>query len=566
MFIDSRKLSARNITGIDVCIIGAGPACLTLAKELIGENLEICILESGGLEPNADMQSLNESMESVGDQIPPCSNFPGAETLRTRQFGGTANQWLNLRTGEKTIRYVPLEEVDFEKRDWLPYSGWPIARKDLDPYYQRAQEICGLGLYSYDPKDWESQNTRQIPFDQRFLINRIFQFSTGDVFTYDYQELVRQASNIKAYLYASVYELEVNETAQIINRVKFLNPQGQEFWVTAKQFILATGGIENARLLLLSNQVQKTGLGNQYDLVGRFLMDHPLVRVGAIRPSSRKVFSQLGLYGMQKSDNIEIMAKPVLSHEVIQREKLLGANFFLIPSHFMTGFNPLRFFFPKGRNYISQAVSSGIILSRKVRSLKFDADDIKHLFSVLSGIDDILYFQTRKSVVAGHILDAYWTQDPQQQKNLGMIQVYSCTEQAPCPDNRIILGSDKDRFGYPKVQLNWRWDQFSRDSFVRAETFLKDEVARVGLGKLRLELDKGNPQLVRPSIHHNMGTTRMHDDPQQGVVDANCKVHGVANLFITGSSTFPTGGYANPTLTIVALAIRLADHLKKVLK
>jgi choline dehydrogenase-like flavoprotein len=129
-------------------------------------------------------------------------------------------------------------------------------------------------------------------------------------------------------------------------------------------------------------------------------------------------------------------------------------------------------------------------------------------------------------------------------------------------ENRVVLGQEKDRFGYPKIQVIWHWDELSRSSFVRASKFFGKEVARAGMGKMVLELDKGDPQLASPSIHHHMGTTRMHDDPRQGVVDANCKVHGIANLFIAGSSTFTTGGYANPTLTIVALAIRLADHLK----
>ncbi len=571
MFIDSRLIEINQTISTDICIIGAGPAGITLAKEFAGKEIQVCLLESGGLTPDPSIQALNDSMESVGDQIPPCPNFPPAQTMRSRQFGGTSNQWVyqNMRPYrtqvDKIVRYVPLEEIDFEKRDWLPYSGWPITKKDLDPYYQRAQVICGLGPYSYEPKDWESEDAKQISFDERIFISRMFQFSTGDIFTHDYQELIRTAPNIKTYLYASVYELEVNETAQTVTRARFLNPQGQAFWVTAKQFILATGGIENARLLLLSNQVQKTGLGNQYDLVGRFLMDHPLVRVGTICPSSRKTISQLRLYGIRKFDNTEVQAKPILSSNIIRQENLLNANFFLLPRHSITGFNPLRFLFPNGKNYISQAVSSGMVLSRKIRGFKLETDDIKHLMAALRGFDDILYFYSRKFVSPENAIESYWPQEANREKNFGIIQVYSCTEQAPCPDNRVVLGTEKDQFGYPKVQLNWHWDELSRRSFVRTETLFKEAVFEAGLGKLDLELDKGNPQLFRPSIHHNMGTTRMHENPRHGVVDANCKVHGVSNLFIAGSSTFPTGGYANPTLTIVALAIRLADHIKTVL-
>ncbi|HIK46230.1 MAG TPA: GMC family oxidoreductase [Leptolyngbyaceae cyanobacterium M65_K2018_010] len=562
MFIDSRELSSETTYESDVCIIGAGPAGLTIAKELVGKSIEVCILESGGLTPEPEIQALNRSMESIGDQIPPCPNFPPAETMRTRQFGGTAHQWVDRSTGKKIIRYVPLEEVDFEERDWLPHSGWPITKKELDPYYERAHAACGLGVYSYEPETWSSQVSPQIAFDKNFIVNRMFHFGTGDIFTQNYRELIQSAPNVNTFLYASVYELVADETGKRITKARFINPSRKHFWVSAKQFILATGGLENARILLMSNQVQKAGLGNDNNLVGRFLMDHPLVRVGVIQPTSRDVFNPFRLYGIQKIGQDEVQAKPILSKELIKREGLLNANFFLLPRHYLTQFNLLRYLFPEGKSYVSKSVSSAMALSRKLRAGNLDSDAIKHLANVLLGLDDVLFFQTRKSVNIGRELEAFWPQNSGSEKAFNVIQVYSSTEQAPRPENRVLLGEEKDRFGYPKIQINWHWDEFSRSSFVKAATLFKKQIELVGLGKLNLEFDKGDPQLVTPSIHHNMGTTRMHDNPKQGVVDANCKVHGIANLFIAGSSTFPTGGYANPTLTIVALAIRLADHVK----
>lgn len=561
MFIDSRSLDDDIVIETELCIVGCGPAGLTLAKELLGEEIDVCILESGGFDFDSEIQALNNSLDSVGDQIWPCPDYPLAQTMRTRQFGGTANQWIDLRTGKKIVRYVPLEEIDFEKRDWLPYSGWPITRKDLEPYYQRAQTICGLGSGSYEPEDWESPESKTINFDEDYLVNRIFQFGSSDIFTHGYRDLLDQESNVKVYFNSGACELISENSNQTISMVKCLTLRGH-FWVKAKYFVLAAGGIENARILLMSNEDNSNGLGNQNDLVGRFFMDHQLVRVGLIHASNQYILSRMKLYFVRDVNGYEIQAKPVLSRQVMEREKLLNANFFLLSRPFMTRYNLLRNLFPHGKNYVSKAVSSAITISRKFRRADLQLKDLEHLGNVLRGLDDIIYFQARKLTSVGSSLEAFWPEERKRQRSLGAVQVYSSVEQAPRLENRVVLGQEKDRFGYPKIQVIWHWDELSRSSFVRASKFFGKEVARAGMGKMVLELDKGDPQLASPSIHHHMGTTRMHDDPRQGVVDANCKVHGIANLFIAGSSTFTTGGYANPTLTIVALAIRLADHLK----
>lgn len=556
MFIDARTFEVGQIVDTEICIIGAGPAGITLAKEFINSPLKICILESGGLTPEPNIQVLNESMDAIGDQISPCPDFPGAHTMRTRQFGGTSNQW------DRLVRYTPLEEIDFEKRDWLPHSGWPIKKSDLDPYYARSQETCGIGPYSYEPEDWASIDTPQIPFDSQILTNRIFQFGPLDIFSQRYKDLIKSSSSVDAYLYSSVYELEVDETTQRVQRAKVITPKGH-YWVRGSKFVLATGAIENARILLLSNRAKTQGLGNQNDLVGRFLMDHPMTRLGILHPRSRKTISQMKFYGMQRlQDNpeIEYQCKPIISEAARRREKLLGANAYLLPYPSLSKFNLIRLLFPKGKHYVSPAVTSAINLSRHLRRGEINGELWKHLKISLGGIDDILHFQGRKNRTFDH--ECRWPQAPQREKRLGVFHVYSLTEQAPIPDNRVTLGSDMDAFGYPKVQLIWRWDEFSRRSVVKAEKLFQSEFARAGLGHLALEMDKGDPQVNTLSCHHTMGTTRMHHDPKQGVVDANCQVHGVDNLFIAGASTFPTGGYANPTLTIIALAIRLADHLK----
>jgi hypothetical protein len=197
---------------------------------------------------------------------------------------------------------------------------------------------------------------------------------------------------------------------------------------------------------------------------------------------------------------------------------------------------------------------------------------VKQLITCLKGIDDILYYQGRKrNMWSNQALNSGskygfdtcgWANEKDLEKAYNCFEVLHITEQAPDPNNRITLGETRDRLGCRKPQLYWRWNDIDVRSVQRSQEIFSQEFAKAGIGTMKLEQDKGMPHVFITSIHHHMGGTRMNEDPRQGVVDANCKVHGVSNLFVASSSVFPTGGYANPTLTIAALAIRLADHIK----
>ena len=138
-------------------------------------------------------------------------------------------------------------------------------------------------------------------------------------------------------------------------------------------------------------------------------------------------------------------------------------------------------------------------------------------------------------------------------------------EPAPNPDSRVILSSDRDMFGVNRVKLDWQISPLDIGSMIRFQEIMDAEFRRAGLGHLCVELEgvvpPSKPHIISGGSHH-MGTTRMNSNSKMGVVNENCRVHGVCNLYIAGSSVFPTTGYANPTLTIVALAVRLADHIK----
>lgn len=564
MLIDARGISGGETIQTEVCIIGAGPAGITAAQEFLGRDLRVCLLETGGLEYSEPVQQLAAAEgNSIGDF------YPGAYYLRHRQFGGTGHHWnIHLNSGKLGVRYVPFDPIDFEQRDEVPHSGWPISKTDLDPYYERAQAVCQIGPYAYDAEAWADPQSPPYPFASGNLQTKMFQCGPRAVFLEDYRERFRQSDNITTYLYATAVELETDELGQTVTRIRVATLEGNQFYIAAKFVVVAKGGLESARLLLLSKQGQQQGLGNQRDLVGRYFMDHQMVRAGLLYPASPAVFDQLALYDLRAVRGTDVIGKFLLSEETMRRHRLLNTATALFPRHAIYGWNPMRWLFPEGRRYRSDAVASVQALLQAKRDRHLPANLLQHLAKIATGLDDIGYMQLRRKPLYSHPSGAFgfdlggWSMLPDKQKQFGLFEVVHLAEQAPDPENRVTLGSELDALGCRKIKIYWRWNEIDSQSILKVQDILVEEFAKAGLGRLKLERDRGMPQIILPSIHHHMGTTRMSESPTQGVVDPNCKLHGVSNLYIASSSVFPTGSYANPTLTIIAIAIRVADQVK----
>ena len=570
MMIDARQIPNGEIITTEVCVIGAGPAGIILARELAEQDFRVCLLETGGCETDEEIQSLAASAEqTIGDF------YPNLQSLRQRQFGGTATAW-GIQYGEDRTgaRYIPLDPIDFEKRDWLPHSGWAISRSDLDSYYERAHAACQSGPYDYNVSTWERENTRPIPFQGDRVTTQMFQFGPSDIFNDEYRQQLAQSRNIQTVIYGTAVELETDELAQTVTQVRVATLAGNQFHISARLVVLATGGIENVRLLLMSDSHQQGGLGNQYDTVGRYFMDHPLIRSGLLIPQNSSVFKTLGLYDAHWVDGAMVIGKPVLTEQCKQEQQLLGISTAVFPRPAKFRMNLLRMLFPQGKAYHSEAVEATKVLLDALKKRKLPDNALKEITTCLTGLDDIIQYQWRKknatawgnptlNSAAKYGFDiGGWANEENLEKAFNCFEVLHVTEQAPDPNNRITLGQTRDRLGCRKPQLYWRWNDIDIRSVQRSQQILAEEFAKAGIGTMKFEQDKDLPHLLLASIHHHMGGTRMNEDPRQGVVDANCKVHGVSNLFIASSSVFPTGGYANPTLTIAALAIRLADRIK----
>lgn len=512
LYIDFRVEPVPAQIETDICIIGAGAAGIALAREFIGSPYGVCLVESGGLEHEQAVQELYHGT-TVGRHYPP-------GVTRLRFFGGTTNHWGG------TCR--PLDPHDFEKRDWVSHSGWPITRAELDPFYARAQKICELGPYRYGAEHWAAPGARPLPMRSDRIFPAIFQLSTPTRFGKKYRDELASATNVTSYLHANALRFNASREANRVSSVDIRNLDGREARIRARAFVLATGGIENARLLLLSNREQPHGLGNANGLVGRFFMDHPIIddTAEAALPSDLNLsfFTQL-----RDQNGARVRGILSLRPEVQQERHLLNAGFMLSRSRF-------------------PAVDTAKSILAELRSGQFDDDFFADLWSVVQDFDQIAEKAYGKVGGPQAVRVKYWS-EPQ-----------------PNPESRITLAEERDKFGQRRVQVHWALTEQDRRNLVAAHRLLAEELGAAGLGRLRLRFEADSEDwpeeiAVRFSFHQ-MGTTRMAASPAEGVVDRDCRVHGVANLFVAGSSVFPTAGHANPTLTIVALALRLADHLR----
>jgi choline dehydrogenase-like flavoprotein len=512
---------------VDLCIVGAGAAGLTLARELVNRRLQVCLIEGGGLHGDPAAQALLRG-EIVGRPYYPL------EQVRISGFGGTTTIWNGACR--------PLDAIDFSQRDWVPWSGWPITRDELDPYYARAQTVCQLGPFTYNVDDWETGQERRLPLSPDSIDTHIFQLSRtrfGNV----YRRAVLDASNIYTCLRAHAVEIETDADGRNATGIHLKTLDGRDRRVKARAIVLAAGGIETPRLLLLSRRAVACGLGNQHDLVGRFFTEHLYMDSGELVLCNG--WRRSPFYSIHSSTRAgapsRIEAVLAVSDERQRHEGLLRAGF-LFPPRWRTG-----------PAYYSSGVTSLLHMVRLVRMGHRPYQWREHARSVLGQLDKVVATSRRR---------IFGRSEP---PNRAMVRAFA--EQSPNYESRVQLSSRRDRLGRNLVRLDWRLKDTDLHSMRRAHEILAEEVQRAQLGRLEVQLDTRDaewPSRLTGGYHH-MGTTRMHADPHQGVVDANCRVHGTSNVYVAGSSVFPTVGYANPTLTIVALSLRLADHLRATL-
>lgn len=526
MIEDFRKFNDGTCFKADVCIIGAGAAGITIAREFLGSHHKIVVLEGGGLDPEADSQSLLES-EIVG--LPHTSIHDG----RARVLGGTTVLW-----GGQALRF---DDFDFNVRTWVPNSGWPISREALDPYYERAERVLHIGDRIPFQNLCSSFGIEPPAFDPNKLRMECSRWSPKPNFGTAYRQELKNAANVSVLLHANVTSIVTNRAATAVEKVEFQTLEGKKGTASARSYVVCCGGIETARLLLASNRVEPHGVGNQHGLVGRYFQEHIHMNYGNFVPRKRaqlqNLFESFFVAGLKHAPLV------TLTQKIQVEQKLLSV-------HGIVVFEP--------------APDSGIAAMKKLframigRSFANVPEMRRLIGRSLANPGDLLRVAYRLHV-----------QKRAASPNHGPILFGTQCEMAPNPDSRVMLSEARDQLGMPRARLDWRLGELERRTLSEFVRTLASEFERLGLGSFDLKqiafLDDPVAWVERAhdSAHH-MGTARMHETPRLGVVDSQCQVHGIANLYVGSSAVFPTSARSNPTLTILALCLRIADRLKQI--
>lgn len=514
MHVDERWPASAAIE-TDVCVVGAGPAGISVAREMAGGGLRVCLLEAGGEQVERRSQ---RDCRGQSDGYP----IHRPDMSRTSAFGGTLR---DPGLGDEGWAARPLDPIDFEVRDGMPYSGWPFGRTELDPYYLRAQRSCGLGAYDHTPDVWAGPGRTPLPLDRSLVDTTVFQFGPPP-FPGALRELVA-APNVEVLLHSRVVGVTATDTSDRVESLTVARRDSTTLRIRPRVLVLAAGGIENARLLLLANGTR--GLGNEHGLVGRFFAERLSLHAGHLLDPHGRAPEQAGFYELHHVGSTLIRGALTVS-ERLQRERgLLNCAFFVLP---------------RPEPVCGDAVRSMATLRKAVSRRPAVPRIGRHLANAVTGAGDLAALATRRGPGARQRL-----------------VLRAQAEQAPNRSSRVTLGTRRDDYGLPLPRITWQMEDSDVASIERSLQVVGAALGGAGLGAVVSGLGGPGDRPLVEGNHHHLGTTRMHADPRLGVVDANCRVHSVSNLYVAGSSTFPTYGTSNPTLTIVAMAIRLADHL-----
>ncbi|HVY14993.1 MAG TPA: GMC family oxidoreductase [Rhodopila sp.] len=532
-------------------IVGGGPAGITLALQLARTEQSVLLLESGGLEADAKAQALN-----AGEVADATLHSP-PDTYRQRILGGGTSIWGG--------RCVPFDPIDFEQRPWIAHSGWPIAWSEIEPYYAAANLMCEAGACEYDARLAVPGGMRPVIrgfAPEHFDLNGIERFSCPTHFGTRYRARLAAAPNVSVLLGATVTRLHTSPDGTRITALDVRNQHDIPFQVEADTVVLATGGMEVPRLLLTSNDVHAQGIGNTRDLVGRFYMCHIAGTVGRLRIAGPR---DAVWHGYDIAPDGTYCRRRIALRPEMQRQFGLGNVIYRLhhpritdPSH-RTG--------PLSAIYLAQRFISYEYAKRLVSDtpptagiwLRHGVNAATDALSTLRFLTHWLQHRTLADRKFPSVIIRPRT-------NLFSLDFHA--EQEPNPDSRINLCEATDRFGNRQLRVDWRYTAKDVETVTRSFELLRRDLAENDVGDLNPVSNETDIETVirRDGAYggHHIGTARMASSAASGVVDPNGKVFGVNNLYIAGSATFPTSSQANPTLTIVALSLRLARHLTRI--
>lgn len=554
MIDDARDIPDGVTLHAQVCIVGGGAAGITLALELGRAGREAVVLPGGGWRETLQARDLHEaSRETPGNHEPMTVN-------RRRMWGGATSAWGG--------RCVPFDPIDFEARAWVPDSGWPISYHELARFYGRAVTMCVAGENVFSAHDVAPDGPLEIieGLDTAALTSaRLNRWSPPIDFARHYDTELRASPNIRVLLHASATHLQADAGGRALSHVQAAHPRGSRFRVEAGQYVLACGSLENARLLLSADDVQPDGLGNEHDCVGRYYQSHVTGQHAVLRITKDE--ARLSFKFFQDREGVYCRKRFWVTPDAQRRE---GIGNITMELH-----EPVEDMQKK-----HSPLFSSIILGRLL------AQGLRHP----SPARLTAFYREHHHALGHHLCNSagnlrQWIPEAisiarrrllQSRRCPGIILnadsrsfLFACqSEHAPNRSSRVFLATDRDALGLRRLAADPRFSDVDVETQLAAHRIMGDSLRHASIGHLEYDEGQIRERLQErfrnfDSIAHQIGTTRMGSDPRTSVVDSNARVWGVENLYVAGASVFPTSSQANPTLTIVALTQRLAEHLQR---
>ncbi len=515
--IDARELENKTTLTTKICIVGSGAAGITLARSLSNSLINVMLVESGGFNLEGKTQNLFNG-KNIG--LP---YFP-LTSCRLRYFGGTTNHWSGYCRSN--------DEIDYEGRPELGLPKWPVSAEQLEPYIQEIGQSLNI--------DSTKGNLRSILKSKGLAPNQLI--DDGEIKTKSFQlvkeetrrlgprykDELTQVKNLKIVHHLNLQGIALNELGESVKQLNCKTLNDKQITIKADLIVIACHGIENARLLLASNDVQKEGIGNQQDHVGRYFMDHIHVHASTLYPSAQFPF----IYDRKEAQNYHLNANLSFSDTFHRDNQLLS---------YYCRFNPI---------YSPHETDEDFIHLLDNLTKKGDTEYLARFVSSMKNpLQALKFVSSRKNI--NYFLPNHFDLDHR-------------IEQAPNRNSRVILSNRLDELGNRIADLDWQVNEHDVNSFKNGQAHIVKKLSAMNLGRFKVQnIDLDYVKNNIAGHYHQIGTTRMSETARDGVVDKNCKVHGVNNLYIAGSSVFPTAGYSGPTMMLMALAQRLSEHLQR---
>jgi choline dehydrogenase-like flavoprotein len=520
----------------DVCIVGSGPVGLALALSCEERGLSVLLLEAGAL----------DGPTNAGDTFGPIdytNTHHATAGMTSRGLGGTSALWGG--------RCVEFDDLDFVERAHVPHSGWPISHSDMRNHYAAAFAFLNCGVQPPDVKD--------VP-DGGGMTSTIERWSARPALGPLYSAHLRASKRITLLAEATVFSLELQEAGAVESLM--VHRQGRTLPVRARTYVLAGGGLENARLLLATQRHWPAKFGGPQGALGRFYQGHVTGHIAVVEFTDRKM--EKALLFQNDREGRHFRRRLQISASVQCDERLLNAAFWLDAlsiadaAHGSGALSAL---------YLPLAISGLYGMLSEGRAPKTAPGRQQGYREHLRNLRSDPAFFRDLAASAGNLIGSRLPGRRTLPSPKGRYLLRYHAEQRPLAESRAYLDERLSNAYLPALKVNYLVDDEDVGSVVRSHELLDHWLRENGTGKLAYLYDAPERrEAVRRQAfdgYHQIGLTRMSREPRDGVVNADCRVHDVANLYIAGSSVFPTGGQANPTLAAVALALRLGAHLAR---